>query len=191
MDTQFVPISWQTMQNFVYTCDKCRLCQHRQNVVFGEGTGSSGVVFVGEGPGAREDESGRPFVGKAGEVLSEAISGALGLNREEVYICNVVKCRPPNNRQPQDDEIAECMPYLARQLELLNPKVIITLGNTPKKALTGIETGITKVRGQWLEWRGIPLMPTFHPAYLLRNNNQTRFFYQDLQAVAELTLKNC
>ena len=184
MNINMVPVSWETLQNFVQTCHRCKLCQSRQNVVYGEGTGSSGLVFVGEGPGAKEDETGRPFVGRAGELLTASLRDVLGLSRAETYICNIVKCRPPKNRQPEEDEIAQCLNYLNRQLELLNPKVIVTLGNVPKKALTGNETGITRIRGRWLSWRGIPVMPTFHPAYLLRNNSQTHLFHQDLFTVA-------
>jgi len=183
MEQIFTPISWETLYSVVQVCNKCELCKTRTNVVFGEGLGTSGIVFIGEGPGATEDATGRPFVGRAGDILTEAIGSVLGLTRDDVYICNIVKCRPPNNRQPQDIEMSTCIPYLFRQLQLLNPKVIITLGNTPKKALTGLDTGITKIRGQWLEWQGTPLMPTFHPAYLLRNPTQTQLFYEDLMAV--------
>jgi DNA polymerase len=154
--------------------------------VFGEGSKDARVVFVGEGPGQKEDEQGRPFVGRAGVLLTNKIETWLGLYRHEVDRANSVKWRPPGNRAPEEDEAHTCMPYLKRQLEIINPKIIVTLGNTPKKYLTGVEIGITKVRGDWLEWRGIPVMPTYHPAYLLRNNNKIPEFEEDLAKVLNL-----
>jgi len=165
-------------------CQACRLCETRQNVVFGVGLESSPrIAFVGEGPGADEDRLGEPFVGKAGELLTAAITKGLGLSREEVYICNVVKCRPPNNRNPLPDEVESCLPYLHGQLEAIKPQVIVTLGAPAQRALSGVDMGITKLRGNWQEWRGIPLMPTFHPAYILRNAEAKRPFWEDLQSV--------
>jgi DNA polymerase len=165
-------------------CRKCRLCETRQNVVFGSGkTSAPRIVFVGEGPGADEDLHGEPFVGKAGALLTAAITKGMGLRREDVYICNVVKCRPPENRAPLPDETAACTPYLYGQLEALQPEVIVTLGAPAQLALSGVEGGITRVRGTWREWRGIALMPTFHPAYILRNASAKRPFWEDLQAV--------
>jgi len=184
---QYAPISWEGLKNLTSYCTLCKLCSSRTNVVFGEGDVNARVVFVGEGPGQREDELGRPFVGRAGAELTAGIEKCLGLRRDEVYICNVVKCRPPGNRIPEEDEIYQCFPYLQRQLEIINPRVIVTLGNTPKNALTGIEQGITKVRGDWVEWRGTPVMLTFHPSYVIRNLNKTRpLFEQDLYKVAEM-----
>ena len=151
-------------------CMKCRLCETRNKVVFGAGRVDRPLIaFVGEGPGADEDRTGEPFVGRAGALLTAAITKGLGLQREDVYICNVVKCRPPENRAPLPDEVAACSPYLSRQLELINPKVIVTLGQPAQLALSGVNTGITRLRGQWQTWRGFRLMPTFHPAYILRN----------------------
>ncbi|HQH27315.1 MAG TPA: uracil-DNA glycosylase, partial [Oligoflexia bacterium] len=141
------------------------------------------IVFVGEGPGADEDRIGEPFVGKAGALLTAAITKGLGLRREDVYICNVVKCRPPGNRTPAPDEAKACTPYLFRQLELLQPKVIVALGSPAQMALCGEPGGITRLRGKWLSWRGVRVMPTFHPAYLLRNPAAKRDFWEDLQAV--------
>jgi len=185
MSEQFVPISWAGLKSLTSQCQLCKLCTSRTNVVFGEGTNQARVVFVGEGPGQKEDEQGRPFVGRAGAELTVAIEKCLHLSREEVYICNVVKCRPPKNRNPEDDEIKQCLPYLHRQLEIINPEVIVTLGNVPKKSLTGIEEGITKVRGDWVDWRGIPVMLTYHPAYILRSPDKSRpLFEQDLIKVA-------
>jgi DNA polymerase len=166
-------------------CTKCRLCEGRNKVVFGVGAEQPDLVFVGEGPGADEDRTGEPFVGKAGELLTAAITKGMGLRREDIYICNVVKCRPPANRAPLPDETQACTPYLYRQLELLSPRVIVTLGQPAQMALSGVNAGISKVRGNWQEWRGIRLMPTFHPAYILRNPSAKRLFWEDLQAVME------
>lgn len=165
-------------------CTKCRLCETRNKVVFGTGKVERPLIaFVGEGPGADEDRTGEPFVGRAGQLLTAAITNGLGLRREDVYICNVVKCRPPENRAPLPDETEACTQYLFRQLELIEPRVIVTLGQPAQMALSGVKQGITKLRGQWLSWRGIKLMPTFHPAYLLRNPPMKKFFWEDLQSV--------
>ena len=164
-------------------CTRCRLCEGRTNGVFGVGNEHPQLVFVGEGPGADEDRLGEPFVGRAGELLTAAITKGMGLKREDVYICNVVKCRPPQNRAPLPDETAACTPYLFRQLELLQPKVIVTLGAPAQMALSGVNLGITKLRGKWQSWRGIKLRPTFHPAYILRNPSAKREFWDDLQSV--------
>lgn len=170
----------------VLTCRKCRLCETRKNVVFGSGKVNSPVIaFVGEAPGQEEDQSGEPFVGRAGELLTAAIVKGLKLTREDVYICNVVKCRPPENRTPQLDEINQCFSYLSRQLDLIRPKIIVILGGTAQKALIGEEEGITKLRGKWLEWKGIPVMPTVHPVYVLRNPSAKRDFWEDLKKVME------
>ena len=176
--------TWEELETEAAQCRKCRLCEKRKNVVFGVGNKHNPkIVFVGEGPGADEDQQGEPFVGKAGKLLTSAIENGLKLKRNDVYICNVVKCRPPENRVPMDDEVQACAPYLYRQLTLTNPQVIITLGQPAQKALIGIDMGITKLRGQWQNWRGIKLMPTFHPAYILRNPPAKRPFWEDLQAV--------
>jgi DNA polymerase len=148
-------------------CTRCRLCEGRTHIVFGEGSPTAQVVFVGEGPGAEEDRTGRPFVGKAGELLTRMIE-ATGWRREDVYICNVVKCRPPSNRDPQLDEVAACRPFLERQIHAIRPRVIITLGKPAISTLLGRAVPITKVRGVWQEWQGFPVMPTYHPAFLLR-----------------------
>jgi uracil-DNA glycosylase family 4 len=165
-------------------CRACRLCEHRTRTVPGEGAPAPELVFVGEGPGADEDASGRPFVGPAGQLLDRMI-GAMGLKRDEVFICNVVKCRPPGNRQPEADEAATCMPFLEAQLAVLRPKVICLLGATPLAALLGLK-GITRLRGQRQEWRGTPVIPTFHPAYLLRNPEAKKPAWDDLKAVLAL-----
>ena len=155
-------------------CRRCGLCQGRTQIVFGEGNPHPRVVFVGEGPGAEEDRTGRPFVGPAGELLTRMIE-ACGWKREDVYICNIVKCRPPGNRDPEPAEVEACRPFLEAQLRALAPEVIVALGRPATSALLGRSVSITQVRGRWQQWREIPLMPTFHPAYVLRNYTlQTR-----------------
>jgi len=148
-------------------CTRCRLHEGRRNIVFGVGDPSARLMFVGEGPGADEDAQGEPFVGRAGQKLNDMIR-AIHLERKDVYIANVVKCRPPQNRDPKPDEVAMCSPFLFRQIEAIRPRVIVTLGAPATKLLLGTSAGITRLRGNWHEFRGIPVMPTFHPAYLLR-----------------------
>ncbi len=165
-------------------CTRCSLSEQRQSIVFGEGNPAAPVVFVGEGPGADEDRSGRPFVGRAGELLSKIIE-SVGWTREDVFICNIVKCRPPGNRDPRPQEVATCRPFLERQILAIQPEVIVTLGKPAASTLLGRQVAITKTRGIWQEWNGIPLMPTYHPAYLLRNyTRETRqAVWDDLRAV--------
>ncbi len=171
------------LQEQVRGCTACSLHESRTNTVFARGSGSSGVVFIGEGPGADEDAQGLPFVGKAGQLLDKMIA-AMGLPREDVYVCNVVKCRPPNNRKPTPAEMSGCVGYLERQLELIQPRVIVALGGTAVEGLLGLSVGITRLRGNWRLYKGkIPVMPTFHPAYLLRQPNAKRQVWEDLQAV--------
>jgi uracil-DNA glycosylase family 4 len=153
--------------NEVRGCTKCRLCETRANTVFGEGDADAEVFFIGEGPGENEDLSGRPFVGRAGELLNKWIA-AMGLRREQVFIANIVKCRPPDNRVPAPDEVATCTPYLQRQLEIVRPRVIMTLGLPSAKYMLQLNLSMGKMRGNWYDWRGIKLMPTYHPAYVLR-----------------------
>lgn len=148
-------------------CRRCRLCETRTHTVFGEGDPDAELVFVGEGPGETEDLQGRPFVGRAGKKLDEMIA-AMGLRREQVYICNVVKCRPPQNRAPAPDETEACTPFLERQLEIIRPRVIVTLGLPATRWITGSSQSMGRMRGQWQEYRGIRVMPTFHPSYILR-----------------------
>lgn len=163
-------------------CTKCKLCQHRTNMVFGVGDPYARLVFVGEGPGADEDAQGEPFVGRAGQLLTKMIL-AMGLKREQCYICNVVKCRPPQNRDPETDEILACEPFLKQQLNLIKPKVIVGLGRYACQTLLGTETQMSKLRGAWQSYEGIDFMPTFHPAYLLRNPPAKKFVWEDLQEV--------
>jgi DNA polymerase len=155
-------------ENEVRGCTKCRLCETRTQTVFGEGDADAKIFFIGEGPGENEDLTGRPFVGRAGEMLNKWIA-AMGLTREQVYIANIVKCRPPNNRVPAPDEVATCTPYLQRQLEIVRPQVIVTLGLPAAKYMLQSNLSMGKLRGQWHDWRGIKLMPTYHPAYVLRS----------------------
>jgi DNA polymerase len=148
-------------------CKRCKLCQTRTNIVFGVGSPHAKLMFVGEGPGADEDAQGEPFVGRAGQKLNEMIQ-AIGLERKDVYIANVVKCRPPGNRDPEPDEVKTCSPFLFRQIETIQPQVIVALGSPATKILLDTKAGITSLRGRWGQFRGIPVMPTFHPAFLLR-----------------------
>jgi len=163
-------------------CTRCRLAEQRRTVVFGEGDPHAALMFVGEGPGAEEDRTGRPFVGQAGQLL-DAMIVALGLERRQVYIANVVKCRPPGNRDPQDDEVAACAPFLDRQIALIRPRVIVALGKPAARRLTGSTAPISALRGRWASSLGIPVLPTFHPAYLLRTPLAKREVWQDLKAV--------
>jgi uracil-DNA glycosylase family 4 len=164
-------------------CTRCALHEGRSKSVFARGSGASGLVFVGEGPGEEEDRQGLPFVGPAGQLLDRMI-GAMQLGRDDVYVCNIVKCRPPKNRKPDPEEMACCMPFLAEQLDLLAPRVIVALGATAVQGLLGTTEGITRLRGNWKTYRGkIPVMPTFHPAYLLRTPQAKREVWKDLQEV--------
>ena len=173
------------LENTVRTCTACALHLGRTQTVFARGTGSSGLCFIGEGPGADEDAQGYPFVGPAGQLLDRMIA-AMGLGRDDVYVCNTVKCRPPKNRKPEPDEMAACSPYLAEQLTLVAPKVIVALGATAVQGLLGTTEGITRMRGTWKLYQGrIPVMPTFHPAYLLRTPAAKREVWADLQAVLQ------
>jgi uracil-DNA glycosylase family 4 len=170
-------------------CTRCKLHKGRHKIVFGDGSAKAELVFIGEGPGADEDAQGLPFVGRAGKLLTQMIE-AMGLERKDVYISNVVKCRPPENRAPEPDEVETCSPYLLRQIDVIKPKVIVCLGAVAAKTLLQTTRGITQFRGQWLEWRGHKLMATYHPAYLLRNPNAKREVWKDLQKVmAELGLQ--
>jgi uracil-DNA glycosylase len=176
--------------NDIGDCHRCRLFEGRTHIVFGVGNERSALVFVGEGPGQDEDEQGIPFVGRAGQLLTQMIEGTarkegINLRREDVYICNVVKCRPPGNRTPEPDEMEMCGQFLYRQLNAIHPKAICALGGTAARALTGHKEGVTKMRGKWFQWRDIPVMVTYHPSYLLRAYNQAakREAWEDLKKV--------
>jgi DNA polymerase len=164
-------------------CTRCKLHEGRKNVVFGVGNPGARLMFIGEGPGADEDAQGEPFVGRAGKKLNEMIK-AIGFERSEVYIANIVKCRPPDNRDPQPDEVGTCSPFLYKQIEAIRPRVIVTLGSPATKLLLDTSVGITKLRGTWQDFNGIPVMPTFHPAYLLRSYTKENRLkvWEDLQA---------
>ena len=169
-------------------CRRCRLCESRSKIVFGVGNEKSPLVFVGEGPGAEEDAQGIPFVGRAGQLLTQMIENTakkegIPLLRDDVYICNVVKCRPPGNRAPEPDEMEICGQFLYRQISAIRPKALCALGGTAARALTGHKEGVTKMRGRWFQWRDIPVMVTYHPSYLLRAYNQDakREAWEDLK----------
>ncbi len=171
-------------------CRRCRLCEGRTKIVFGSGNEQSPLVFVGEGPGADEDQQGLPFVGRAGQLLTQMIENTaskegIAITRPDVYICNVVKCRPPENRTPQPDEMEMCGQFLSRQLTVMKPRAICCLGGTAAKALLNLKEGITKARGQWYKWRDVPVMVTYHPSYLLRNQSKElrREAWEDLKKV--------
>lgn len=163
-------------------CRRCGLCEGRNSIVFGVGSAQARLMFIGEGPGAEEDARGEPFVGAAGKLLDRMI-GAMGMARSDVYIANVVKCRPPDNRAPDASEMKECLPFLRRQILSVRPAVIVTLGRTAMQGLLETDSGIGALRGRWQRWEGIAVMPTYHPAYLLRKPEAKREAWQDLQAV--------
>jgi DNA polymerase len=171
-------------------CQRCKLAGlGRSTIVFGVGNPTAQLMFVGEGPGADEDRQGEPFVGRAGQLLTEIITKGMKLRREDVYIANILKCRPPGNRNPEPDEIAQCMPFLARQIDIVHPRVIVALGTFAAQTLLGVKTPITRMRGIWHEHRGAKVMPTFHPAYLLRTPGDKRLVWADIKLVmAELGL---
>jgi DNA polymerase len=184
-----VDSSLEVIRDDIGDCTRCRLHEHRTNIVFGEGDPRARLMFVGEGPGADEDLKGRPFVGRAGQLLDKIIE-AIGMTREEVYIANIVKCRPPGNRTPERDEVATCEPFLFRQLRCIKPEVIVTLGSPAFQCLLNTRESITRVRGQWREWQGIRLMPTFHPAYLLRSPDKKRETWEDMKKVRDFLLSS-
>jgi DNA polymerase len=176
-------LSLDELRAVALNCHLCKLHGKRNTVVFGEGNPHAELMFIGEGPGMDEDMQGRPFVGAAGQLLNKMIS-AMQYKREEVYIANIVKCRPPGNRNPEKDEAMQCLPYLKRQIELVSPKAIVLLGAVPLLWLLG-KTGVMRLRGQWDEYQGIKVMPTFHPAFLLRSPEAKKDVWRDLQSVMQ------
>ncbi|MEE9524179.1 MAG: uracil-DNA glycosylase [Thermodesulfovibrionales bacterium] len=170
------------MVNVIGECTRCGLSEERTNIVFGEGSADCEIMFIGEGPGADEDKQGRPFVGRAGQVLTNLIK-KMGFERKDVYIANIVKCRPPDNRNPSTDEADTCIPFLKKQIEIIQPKVIMLLGNVPLQNFFGSELRITKARGKFVEYSGIKVMPTFHPSYLMRNPKDKWLTWEDAVAV--------
>jgi DNA polymerase len=177
--------SLQQLRAAIGDCRLCKLCAGRTHLVFGVGNPKARLMFVGEGPGRDEDLQGEPFVGRAGQLLTDIITKGMGLKRDDVYIANVVKCRPPDNRNPEPDEMAACEPFLKRQIELIGPEVIVALGKFAAQSLLRSKVPITKLRGQWHSYAGIKLMPTFHPAYLLRNPGDKRLVWEDIKKVLE------
>lgn len=177
--------AWSALEAEVSACTKCPLHQTRTQTVFGVGNRHAKWMFIGEAPGAEEDRQGEPFVGKAGQLLN-AILFAMGLKREEVFICNVLKCRPPGNRDPQPEEVAQCEPYLIRQIELIQPKLIVALGRHAAHSLLKTEVPLGKLRGQQLSYHGTPLFVTYHPAYLLRNPADKRKVWDDMRRAMSL-----
>ena len=173
--------SWEELEEECNKCKKCKLAANRTNVVIGTGNKKATVMFIGEGPGADEDAQGIPFVGRAGKLMNMALEG-LGIKREDIYIANIVKCRPPGNRNPEEDEANCCIDFLKNQITLIEPKIIVLLGSVALKHILGKEYGITKSRGKWIEREGILYMPTFHPAALLRDDNKKIDFWNDLKA---------
>ncbi len=175
--------SLEALRTSIGECQRCKLHRNRTRLVFGEGSPLAKLVFIGEGPGHEEDMAGRPFVGEAGRLLTKIIENGMRLARKEVYICNVVKCRPPGNRDPERDEIEACLPFLERQLDIIRPRVICSLGRIAGQSLIGPKFKITEERGIWHSYREIPLMPTYHPAYLLRYPSAKRQVWEDVQKV--------
>lgn len=171
-----------SLKREVFSCHKCAIAKDRNNVVFGEGNIDAGLMFVGEAPGYDEDIQGKPFVGKAGMLLTKIIE-AMGLERKDVYICNILKCRPTANRNPKPEEIEQCIDYLRQQIEYIRPKVICGLGKIASQTLLGKDIPITKLRGNWYDYRGIRFMPTYHPAYLLRNPGDKKLVWQDMKKI--------
>jgi len=184
---QSLPTDLNALSAFIGDCKRCKLAEGRTRLVFGEGSAKARLVFVGEGPGAEEDTAGRPFVGEAGKLLTKIVENGMGLKREDVYICNVVKCRPPHNRDPEAEEVQTCLPFLEQQLAIIKPEVICTLGRIAAKSLLGRDFKITQERGKWFTFMGIPLMATFHPAYILRNPSDERrlkgLVWEDVQKI--------
>jgi len=175
-------VTLETIREELGDCQRCKLAGKRSNIVFGVGNPDAPLVFVGEAPGADEDRTGEPFVGAAGQLLTKMIE-AMGLSRDEVYICNILKCRPPGNRNPEPDEIAECEPFLKKQLASIRPRMIVALGKFAAQCLLRSDAPISKLRGAWKAYEGIPLMPTYHPAFLLRTPSAKREVWSDLQEV--------
>ena len=175
--------SLEELRDDIGDCRRCKLHLGRTHVVFGIGNPNAKLMFVGEGPGRDEDLQGEPFVGRAGQLLTDIITKGMGLTREDVYIANVVKCRPPENRNPEPDEVASCEPFLKKQIELIRPKIIVALGKFAVQALLQSKVPITRLRGNWHTYMGIKLMPTFHPAYLLRNPADKKLVWEDIKKV--------
>ncbi len=174
--------TFEQLEEQIKDCKKCKLCNNRNHIVLDDGKRDAKIMFIGEGPGADEDAQGKPFVGKAGKLMNQAFKG-LGIKREDVYITNIVKCRPPMNRNPEKDEVEACLDYLREQVMLIKPKIIVLLGNVALKTILGNEYSITSARGKWIEKKDIMYFPTFHPAALLRDETKKIYFWNDLKEV--------
>ena len=177
------PLGLDDIRSAMGDCRRCGLCEARGQIVFGVGNPSADLMIIGEAPGFQEDRSGEPFVGPAGQMLDRMLENVLGLNRSQVYITNIVKCRPPDNRKPLPPEAEMCTAFLKQQVAAIQPKIILVLGSVALKYFVGSDQGITRARGRWFEYDGIPIMPTFHPAYLLRQPGDKRLTFNDLQAL--------
>jgi uracil-DNA glycosylase family 4 len=177
------------LQKFVEGCPRCKLSRGRTNIVFGQGNPKADLMFVGEAPGHEEDLQGLAFVGRAGQLLTKIIE-AMGKTRDNVYIVNVLKCRPPHNRNPEPDEVASCMPFLEEQIRLISPKVIVTLGTFAAQAVLGTDEPIGRMRGRWRSARGVRVMPTFHPAFLLRSPDRKKDVWEDMKVVRDYLAEN-
>ena len=180
-----MPDGLQELKNMVLNCHLCNLSKTRTNVVFGEGNPNTKIIFIGEAPGREEDLQGKPFVGRSGELLTKMIENVLNIKREEIYISNIVKCRPPQNRNPEIEEVEACKPYLLKQIEIIKPKIIVVLGAVAFKSLLNNDTPISKARGNLYDFNGIKVIPTFHPSYLLRNPSKKREAFIDLKLIKE------
>lgn len=176
--------NWEELEKSIINCSKCKLFKTRTNIVFGVGNKNANIMFIGEGPGADEDRQGEPFVGRAGKLMNMAFD-VVGIKREEIYIANIVKCRPPSNRNPEQDEADACINYLRNQVALVQPKIIVLLGSVALKNILGKEYSITASRGKWIDKKGILYMPTWHPAALLRDESKKIDFIKDLKLVME------
>ncbi len=175
-------MDWENLNSTCFNCQACGLRNTRTNIVIGRGNPNASLMFVGEGPGEQEDIQGLPFVGPAGQLLDTLLE-ALSFKKEEFYIANVVKCRPPNNRVPTDDEAEKCLPYLRNQVALIRPKIIVCLGSTAARHIISRDSKITQIRGKWIERKGCWIMPTFHPAALLRDQSKKTMFFRDIKEV--------
>ena len=180
-----MPKDLQELENLAKNCSLCNLSKTRKNVVFGEGNPKAKIMFIGEAPGREEDIQGHPFVGRSGEVVTKMIENVLNIKREDVYIANIIKCRPPQNRDPELSEVENCKGYLLKQIEIINPKIIVTLGRIAFKYLLNDDTPITRARGKLYDFKGIKVIPTFHPSYLLRNPTKKRETMIDLKFIKE------
>jgi uracil-DNA glycosylase family 4 len=175
----------EELRSAIGDCQRCKLWPGRTHLVFGVGNPRATVMFVGEGPGRDEDLQGEPFVGRAGQLLTDIITRGMGFRREDVYIANVIKCRPPENRNPEPDEVESCEPFLKKQIDLIRPKIIVALGKFAVQTLLKSKVSITRLRGVWHDYHGIKLMPTFHPAYLLRNPGDKKLVWEDIKKVIQ------